>query len=187
MPNQTYTPSQMAAAIASIGQATLQTKTTTQNGTVTPDAGYEGLSEVIVNVPTGGGSSVTVEPLSVTQNGTYQETGKAFSPVTVEVQPSWTEFISAVSATNITDAITILFSAQQNQTGVYTAVLRKEKADYVENQLVAVITYANSGKVDTWPAAFMRYRTGSYSPASINSTTYDSVVEVGDKFYIFEV
>jgi len=34
----------------------------------------------------GGGSSVTVEPLSVTQNGTYQETGKAFSPVTVNVQ-----------------------------------------------------------------------------------------------------
>lgn len=33
----------------------------------------------------GGGSSVIVEPLSVTENGTYSETGKAYSPVTVDV------------------------------------------------------------------------------------------------------
>lgn len=31
----------------------------------------------------GGGSGVTVEPLSVTENGTYQEEGKAYSPVKV--------------------------------------------------------------------------------------------------------
>lgn len=50
MPNETYTPDQMATAIAEIGVAVLQTKTTTQNGTVTPDAGYDGLSSVTVNV-----------------------------------------------------------------------------------------------------------------------------------------
>ena len=33
----------------------------------------------------GGGSGVTVEPLSVTENGTYQEEGKAYSPVNVNV------------------------------------------------------------------------------------------------------
>lgn len=34
----------------------------------------------------GGGSSVTVESLSVTENGTYTApTGKAYSPVTVDV------------------------------------------------------------------------------------------------------
>lgn len=33
----------------------------------------------------GGGGGVTVEPLSVTENGTHQETGKAYSPVTVDV------------------------------------------------------------------------------------------------------
>lgn len=62
MPNQTYTPSEMAAAISTIGQAALQNKTTqtvTQNGdvVVTPDNGYDGMSEVTVpvNVP-----SVTV-------------------------------------------------------------------------------------------------------------------------------
>lgn len=34
----------------------------------------------------GGGSSVTVESLSVIQNGTYEESGKAYSPVVVDVQ-----------------------------------------------------------------------------------------------------
>lgn len=45
----------------------------------------------------GGGSSITVEPLTVTQNGTTTApSGKAYSPVTVNVpQPSGTENIAA--------------------------------------------------------------------------------------------
>ena len=38
----------------------------------------------------GGGSSVTVESLSVIQNGTYEETGKAYSPVVVDVPNTYT-------------------------------------------------------------------------------------------------
>lgn len=85
MPNQTYTPSQMAAAIASIGQATLQTKTTTQNGTVTPDAGYDGLSEVVVNVPTGGGNKTEVNDVNfIDCDGTivYAYTAAEFANLT---------------------------------------------------------------------------------------------------------
>lgn len=36
---------------------TLQSKTATSNGTITADSGYEGLSSVVVNVPSGGGGS----------------------------------------------------------------------------------------------------------------------------------
>lgn len=35
----------------------------------------------------GGGGDITVESLSVTENGTYSEEGKAYSPVNVNVQP----------------------------------------------------------------------------------------------------
>lgn len=60
----------------------------------------------IVLPPTGGGSSITVEALSVTQNGTYTApTGKAYSPVTVNVSgsPSATQHTIYFEFTDSTD------------------------------------------------------------------------------------
>ena len=48
--NDTYKVSEMAGAIDAI-TLSLQEKTVTENGTVTPDSGYNGLSSVLVNIP----------------------------------------------------------------------------------------------------------------------------------------
>ncbi|MBR2697431.1 MAG: hypothetical protein IKE76_02485 [Clostridia bacterium] len=53
--NGTVNVKDYAAAEVSVTPA-LQSKTATQNGTVTPDAGYYGLSSVSVEVPSGGGA-----------------------------------------------------------------------------------------------------------------------------------
>lgn len=64
--NGTYTaPSGKAYSPVSVSVTpNLQSKTVTQNGTVTPDQGYDGLSSVVVNVSGGGGSGVVLSGTS---------------------------------------------------------------------------------------------------------------------------
>ena len=80
--NGTYDTTTNNQTVVSV-QPTLQTKTATQNGDVTPDSGYDGLSKVTVAVP-----AATLGTKTITQNGTYAASGDnldGFSSVTVNV------------------------------------------------------------------------------------------------------
>ena len=65
----------------------------------------------------GGGSDITVESLSVTENGVYTApSGKAYTPVTVSVQSSALDTIDAVDyvTTSDTDAVAFMLPIQEN-------------------------------------------------------------------------
>lgn len=61
----------------------LQEKTATENGDVTADEGYDGLSKVVVNVPVPDGYVKPDGALTVTANGTYDVTDYASVSVSV--------------------------------------------------------------------------------------------------------
>lgn len=58
--NGTYDVTDKASAVVNV-ESDLQSKTITENGTYTPDSGYDGFSQVTVNVAGSGGSSDLVE------------------------------------------------------------------------------------------------------------------------------
>ena len=82
--------SQMASEIGGISTKSdikLQEKTASQNGTVTADSGYDGLSKVHVSVPD---KTPKLQDKTITENGTYQADNgyDALRSVTVEVASS---------------------------------------------------------------------------------------------------
>lgn len=71
--------------------------------------------EAIGDIQTGGGSSVTVEALNVTENGTYTApTGTAYSPVTVNVAGSGSDTLAALEANTLTTWTSTATTVKQN-------------------------------------------------------------------------
>ena len=87
----------------------LQEKTATENGEVTPDAGYDGLSKVTVAVPA---DEPVIEALEITENGTYNAPSgtDGYNPVVVNVptpdgyiKPSGTKTITENGTHDVTE------------------------------------------------------------------------------------
>lgn len=135
----------------------------------------------------GGGGGVTVEPLSVSENGTYTApTGKAYSPVEVDLPgPGWSEFTVAMNTTNSEESFGVLFhDTQEGKT--YVAIINKDKKDFVKDQLLQCIVRNTGAVVTNWIGAYVRNRKNNPAMGTINAA-YDAAMQVGDKYLISEV
>ena len=124
------------------------TSSGTNNGGYFHQPGYYQLTYALSEAP-----EITIEPLSVTQNGTYSESGKAYSPVTVNVSGGGSSKNAQVAqSTNRVTATTATaisgFSITVAETGtydVYWSAFRSSTSGTWSTQLyVAGTAYGSS-------------------------------------------
>lgn len=87
-------------------KASIKTSIESKGVTVPSSTKLDGYSALIDTIQTG--SQVTVESLSVTQNGTYSESGKAYSPVVVNVPDYLAKAVSGETFSYENDELTAL-------------------------------------------------------------------------------
>ena len=121
-----------------------------------------------------GGSSVEVEPLSVTENGKYTaQSGKAYSPVTVNVpQPSGSLPITENNTYDVTDYASVEVDVQITNPHITVKVTNSSGSTFayrqIYNQYGTIMFRAdtlNNNKSFTPAYGFLTYRYGNNIPA----------------------
>lgn len=130
------------------------------------------------------GGGVTVEQLNVTENGTYSEAGKAYSPVVVNVPSGSSDFSTATMTVNVTypeESYTLFVSCNPNEQ-VATSLILVDNGLLIEYEIANtateqfdVLLYNGEGKIRVF---------GSDISVSGNATLDDNLVTFTGDFTI---
>lgn len=118
----------------------------------------------------GGGGDVTVEALSVTENGIYSEAGKAYSPVTVNVAGGSSDFSTAqvTIVNNTTTDVDIYMPVQFDDEEEDYSFLTYE-AHVVEGETLTVTTVLYKGITDAY-----LFNSQLFNVSVLGNVEYDS-------------
>jgi len=174
----------IASEISRLQSAKADLKTAIEGkGVTVPSAttldGYANLVDSI----SGGGGSVTVESLSVTDNGTYTApSGTAYSPVTVNVQQDIDIKTVSSSISNTKALFDMLVpSPQANKTYVIAEYELQDQTLY--NTINFLLVHTNSSGGIATPSVGIRLRNGTYNTCAVASN-YDAAATIGDKYSV---
>lgn len=159
----------------------LQSKTVTENGTYTPDSGYAGLSQVVVNTQGG-----TMQSKSVTLGSSAPTTTTPDQGYAGLSSVSYTVDASAVSSSNIKSGATILgvsgdsmvVNTYLGQIGATASDILSGKAAYVNGSYVAGTGTGGGGTQRdeddiNIASGIVSLPSGQYDPSTTDKITWD--------------